>query len=184
MISTSLREGTSTDRPLFLHPRPKIREDSIRNLKAFSTEYSEKYRASPPPTFQRFIPDVHINECLGWTQLDGDRVWSLLHKMRAGPCPGLTQLPWYFAIVYTFVPEATLDEDVVQSHLDFCYLAGFICVPVKLDNWRGSGILVDFSDLVSPHFPEWQQFGYGRMVKKESEMYDLEYPNRRDAAPT
>lgn len=79
-----------------------------------------------------------------------------------------------------FVPEGLLEEDMVQSSLDFFYLAGFVCVLVKLDNWRGSGILVDFSDLILPHSPAWRQFYYGKMVKKESGRFDLEYPNRKE----
>ncbi len=44
---------------------------------------------------------------------------------------------------------------MVQRHFDFFYLAGFVLVPFREPNWRGKGVLVDFSDLVPPHSRRW-----------------------------
>lgn len=158
------------------------RKDAVANLRAFSEEFALEYRARPPPYFTQFEPprDIRINTCLGWMRLPDHVVWSQLGEKTADYA-NLTRRPWYFALVYTFVPEGTVDEAVVQSHLDFFYLAGFVNVPAKLDNWRGPGILVDFSDLVHPMSKEWDRFMYGRMVKKRNGAYDLETPNRRPA---
>lgn len=181
LMTTSLRDAAANNQPIYLHTRPKTRQDALRNIRAFSKEYAEKYQSERerPPGFEAFALKPQINDCLGWMQLDGDFIWSLVRKFRLGPYRGLqTRLPWYYAIVYKFVPQGTLDDDVVQSQYDFFYLAGFCIAHFKEDNWRGSGILVDFSDLVLPHLLQWQQGSYGRKVKMEDGVYDLEYPNR------
>lgn len=58
----------------------------------------------------------------------------------------------YFCIVYALVPfpEGQLDVDAVVSQLDFFHITGFHSVAFNPDNWLGRGVLVDFSDLVSP----------------------------------
>ncbi|KAL8282594.1 hypothetical protein RB600_005844 [Gaeumannomyces tritici] len=173
LVSTSLREADANDRPILLHPRPKTREDAIRNLRAFSSDYGDRYRSDHPGGFEAVVPTVHINDCLGWMQLDGDQVWSLLGRLRVDH-QDLTKLPWYFAMVYKFVPKGDHQKDVVRSQYNFFYLAGFVCAPYKEDNWRGSGILVDMGDLVLPMAPEWKAFYYGRRVKKECGEYCLE----------
>lgn len=168
MITTSLQATSS--RPPYLHPRPTTKADAIRNLQAFSTEYLQR---RPPPNFKRFEPDTLVNSCLGWTMLNGPKVHSVLQKLGAsGPC--LREATSYFAIVYAFVPEGTLDEKTIQAQLDFFYLTGFVCAPVREGNWRSSGVLVDFSDIISPLAPGWDSFKYGRMVKTELGFYDLE----------
>ncbi|KAL8377051.1 hypothetical protein RB595_007945 [Gaeumannomyces hyphopodioides] len=173
LISTSLREADANDRPIVLHPRPKTREDAIRNLRAFSSDHGDKYRSDHPEGFEAVVPTVHINDCLGWMQLDGDQVWSLLGRLRVDH-QDLTKLPWYFAMVYKFVPKGDHQKDVVRSQYNFFYLAGFVCAPYKKDNWRGSGILVDMGDLVLPMASEWKAYNYGRRVKKECGEYCLE----------
>jgi len=113
-------------------------------------------------------------------QLDGDQVWDLLYKRRVDR-EELTKLPFYFAIVYMFVPQGVHQDDVIQSQYDLFYLAGFECVEFKRDNWRGSGILVDFGDLVPVFSSWWHQPYYGRVIKIESERYGLEHLNRKTA---
>ncbi|KAL8370740.1 hypothetical protein RB595_000881 [Gaeumannomyces hyphopodioides] len=178
LISTSLREADANDRPIVLHPRPKTRRDAIRNLRAFSSDYGDKYRSDPPEGFEAVVPTVHINDCLGWMQLDGDQVWSLLGRRLREDHRDLTKLPWYYAMVYKFVPEGDHQENVIRSQYDFFYLAGFGCAQHKEDNWRGSGILVDMGDLVLPIVPEWSALYYGRRVKTEYGGYDLECRRR------
>ncbi|KAI1499395.1 hypothetical protein F5X99DRAFT_430776 [Biscogniauxia marginata] len=173
MITTSLRQASVSGKRHYIHPCPTTKKHAIRNLKAFSTE---GIGCPPPPHYKSFSPHIQINTCLGWMVINGHQVRSALKAL--GVVPYLKTDESYFAIVYSFVPKGDLDEDIIQSHLDFFYLAGFECVPLKEDNWRGSGILVDFSDLVSPHAPEWDRFKYGRMVKTKLGFYDLERPNR------
>ncbi|EPE04617.1 hypothetical protein F503_06166 [Ophiostoma piceae UAMH 11346] len=167
------RSGADSGAPLYLLPTPRRITDAVRNLRAFSTEYSHKYRANPPPNFEPFdYSHLQLNECLGWTQLDGGAVRSLLHGWRLGisefcSTPAVDAASWYFAIVYRFVPDALLEDSVVLSHMNFFYRAGFDPVPFKADNWRGPGILVDLSDLVLPFESDWQECIYGPMVKRD-----------------
>jgi hypothetical protein len=173
LISTSLREAAANDKPIFLHPRPKTRRDAIRNLRAFSSDYGERYRSDPPEGFEAVVPTVRINDCLGWMQLDGDLASAVFRRLRVDH-RDLTKLPWYFAMVYKFVPPGVHQEDMIRSQYDFFYLAGFVCAPYKRDNWRGSGILVDFADLQLPLAPEWREYDYGRRVEKKYGKYCLE----------
>jgi len=158
-------------RPLFLNLKPRTRDDAIRNLRGFSKDYGEKYRSNPPASFEACpAPTIQINKCLGWTRLDGELVWELLRKRRLFPPRDLTErLPWYFAMVYAFVPEGPHRTEVILSQYDFYYLAGFVCAPFKKDNWRGSGILVDFSDLTLPFASrrQWSEMLYGRRDEKD-----------------
>lgn len=57
-------------------------------------------------------------------------------------------------------------------------------MPYGGKHWRGSGILVDFSDLVSALSSSWGRAGYGRLIKMMCEplgveMWGLEEPNFR-----
>ncbi|KLU81127.1 hypothetical protein MAPG_00222 [Magnaporthiopsis poae ATCC 64411] len=173
LISTSLRAAAANDRQILLHPGPKTRREAIRNLRAFSSDHDDKYRSDPPDGFEAAVPDVHINDCLGWMRLDGDQAWSVFGRLRVDH-RDLTKLPWYFAMVYKFVPKGDHQEDVVRSQYNFFYSAGFVCAPYKEDNWRGSGILVDMADLVLPMAPEWNAFNYGRRVERKGRKYCLE----------
>lgn len=106
-------------------------------------------------------------------QLDGDQASAVLGRLRVDH-RDLTKLPWYFAMVYKFVPPGVHQEDMIRSQYNFFYSAGFVCAPYKRDNWRGSGILVDFADLQLPLAPEWREYDYGRRVEKKYGKYCLE----------
>jgi hypothetical protein len=56
----------------------------------------------------------------------------------------------FYAIIYDFVPPSKLELGVVQTQLDFFYIIGFSVESLKADNWEGKGLLVDFSDILSP----------------------------------
>lgn len=68
----------------------------------------------------------------------------------------------YFCIIYAFVPKGNIDIDVIVSQLDFFHIVGFYNVPFNPTNWRGEGVLVDFSDIVSPfaHELHWGRNSY------------------------
>lgn len=123
LISTSLREAAANDKPIFLHPKPKTRRDAIRNLRAFSSDYGERYRSDPPEGFEAVVPTIHINDCLGWMQLDGDQASAVFRGLRVDH-RDLTKLPWYFAMVYKFVPPGAHQEDMIRSQYNFFYSAG------------------------------------------------------------
>jgi len=74
----------------------------------------------------------------------------------------------YYAIVYEFVPESQLvDMDVMQSQLDFYWLAGFCLVPMRLENWKGPGVLIDMADIICPWHAGWFQTWYRRLLAQE-----------------
>ncbi len=182
MIRTALRNSDTTDdKPLFLLPKPKTREDAIRNLRTFSTEYVQRYRADPPPNFERVDASsfsyVQINDCLGWIQLEGQLLHTLIRKARCYerlPTVGWKPDPWYAAIVYKFVPEGPRHETLILDHLNFFYRVGFAPNGFKEENWRGPGILVDFSNLVLPFDSWWQRCLYGWVIKTKEGSYTLE----------
>ncbi|KAL8407707.1 hypothetical protein RB594_006518 [Gaeumannomyces avenae] len=149
--------------PIHLNPNPTTWNDAIRNLKAFSDTHADEYRAYPG--FAPFQPDsVHINDCLGWLHLDAKTVFQVFKNhthFRVGIKPEpkrrkktneeprwVGYQPWFFAIVYAFVPEGNLQKDVIQSSQNLFHMAGFINLPYNPMNWRGSGVLVDHSDIV------------------------------------
>lgn len=177
MIRTTLRDSDATgDKPLFLLPRPRTCEDAIRNLRAFSTEYAQRYRSDPPPNFERIDASsfsyVQINDCLGWIQLRGQLLHTLIRKTKCYEClhidipRGWNPDPWYFAIVYKFVPEGAHDNTLVFDHMNFFYQVGFAPEGFREENWR-AGILVDFSDLALPFDSSWRERLYGRVIKGE-----------------
>ncbi|KAM0249215.1 hypothetical protein ACHAQJ_009121 [Trichoderma viride] len=169
MITARLEQATANSKSVYLDPNPSTREDAIRNLKSFSAESSDNH----PEHFEPFTLETHINPCHGWTVVDGLDINKRLHKSRGIPA---LQDRQYFAIVYDYVSKGKLQDEAVQAQLDFFYLSGFICLPVEERNWRGSGTLVDFSDLLAPHSPMWRGSRYGRMVKTERGLYTILRP--------
>ncbi|KPM34267.1 hypothetical protein AK830_g12308 [Neonectria ditissima] len=146
MIDASLHRARTTKRPIYLFPKPKTRMQALRNLFAFSDEAGEK--GSPPDHFEPFAPDVRVNDCFGWTELSGSTINAALSKARVPM--DIDNGERYFAIVYAFVPKGRLEGGAILSQLDFFHIAGFYSVPFNLTNWLGTGVLVDFSDIVSP----------------------------------
>lgn len=120
----------------------------MRNLWAFS---KEGFESIPPENFKELsLPSTPINNCLGWVEIPSHAInqalpYGSLMKMEES----------YFGIVYDFVPRARLNPDAISSQLDFFHVAGFDIVPFNPTNWRGEGILIDFSDIVSPLAPDW-----------------------------
>lgn len=157
MVATRVREIRASGKTLRVHPRPRTYKDATNNLKFFLAKHADY---PTPSTYIPFNLDVHINPCLGWTTLDGGEIRSVLRKLKV--YHWLKEEEKYAAIVYRFVPKGTLDLKVIQSQLDAFYQMGFINVTPKKDNWRGEGILVDLSDLVSPRALEWEPWFYKR----------------------
>ncbi|KAM7182889.1 hypothetical protein V8F33_013941 [Rhypophila sp. PSN 637] len=183
MITTSIKKASLAGNHIYIHPKPREHRDACLNLKAFSAEAADKSPV-PPVNFQPFRPDVLPNTCLGWMELSGKEARALFHMLQAF-APDMPADKSYFAIVYLFVPEGQLNDTVIQSQMDFFYLTGFVCPAYKEDNWRGSGILVDFSDIVSPLSSSWQRLLYGRKIKRRVgtqgvEMWGQETPYRPD----
>ncbi|KAL8410427.1 hypothetical protein RB596_000200 [Gaeumannomyces avenae] len=159
LISTRLRRAATSGCHVYLKPNPKGHRDAICNLKAFSDDFADEARCHS--AFEPFIPDtVNINECYGWLQCPdwehGDKDTIEWRRHRGGK---------NFAIVYGFVPEGTLQDDVVLSSYELFHLAGFGTVDWLEANWRGPGILVDYSDLLRPDDSWWRPEFYGRRVK-------------------
>lgn len=181
MVKTSIKNASLAGKHVYINPKPRRYRDAYRNLKAFSAEATAKSQEEPPANdFEPFHPDVLPNTCLGWMELSGQEARVLFRQLRAF-APDMPADKSYFAIVYTFLPEGQLDDAVIQSQMDFFYLTGFVCPAFKEDNWRGSGILVDFSDIVSPLSPSWNRMLYGRKIKimiepLGIEMWGLETP--------
>lgn len=155
MINTSLCRAKAEDRAIYLLPNPITKSEALRNLRAFSEEGSVD--KCPPKHFEPFSPSVQINDCLGWTELKGSTINLALRKARI--LWDIKDEETYFCIIYTFVPKGVINVDVVLSQLDFLHITGFYNVPFNPTNWGGDGVLVDFSDIVSPfaHRLEWDR---------------------------
>lgn len=168
MIIASLEKAAADDRTIRIHPRPVTRKDAVINLKAFAADRSTD---EVPSHFEPILLDTQINPCLGWATIKGKDANKLLWARRQYPS---LREESHFAIVYRYVPREKLDEAAVQIQLDFFYRVGFVWMYVEERNWRGAGSLVDFSDVVSPHAPEWDSTRYGRMVKTRHGFYHVE----------
>lgn len=158
MINTSLLHATATGRTIYLLPNPTTKSQALRNLWAFSKEGS--IETSVPKHFEPFALNGRMNDCLGWTELKGSTINLALTE--AGILGDIKDEETYFCIIYAFVPKGKLDADVILSQLDFFHIVGFYNVPFNPANWRGEGVLVDFSDIVSPfaHELDWRRGSY------------------------
>ncbi|KAK1957238.1 hypothetical protein LY78DRAFT_648083 [Colletotrichum sublineola] len=151
-----------TNTPIYLNPDPKTRKQALINLHAFSDEgrHKEKLKQLSNAFPCTSIPP--IRECFGWTKVIGRELWSLSLE-NSPPSDTLKRCIWpheeYYAIVYDFIPEGqSLDRNVVQSQLDFYYRAGFcLTAPMRADNWKGRGILIDMADLICPWHVGWSE---------------------------
>ncbi|KAL8354295.1 hypothetical protein RB601_003923 [Gaeumannomyces tritici] len=191
LISASLTQASARKLPIHLNPNPTTWNDAIRNLKAFSDTHADEYRAYPG--FAPFQPDgVHINDCLGWLHLDAKTVFQVFKNhthFRVGIKPEpkrrkktndeprwVGYQPWFFAIVYAFVPEGNLQKDVIQSSQNLFHMAGFINLPYNPMNWRGSGVLVDHSDIIGlmEKGKEWTESCYAHEARTKNTVKGLE----------
>ncbi len=160
MIKTAIRRAAESERPICVNLEPKTRDDAISNLNAFTEECRDQ---DPHPDRTPLDLDVQITQCFGWLQLPRNDVLAAINRIwNRSQAYGLQRAQddlddseSCFAIVYEYVGEGELDPDIVQRHLDFFYLAGFVLVPWREENWCGKGVLVDFSDLVPPHSRRW-----------------------------
>lgn len=159
MIDAGLRRAAITKRAIYVFSRPTTKAEALRNLRAFSDEGN--LQCDPPPQYSQCIPpNVQINRCLGWTELTGRSILRALNRARI--LKDIKSDETYFSIVYDFVPKGKLEADTILSQLDFFHIAGFYNVPFNLTNWLGRGVLVDFSDIVSPfaHDLDWDEQSY------------------------
>jgi hypothetical protein len=159
MIDASLRRAARAERAIYVFPKPTTKAEALRNLRAFSDEGN--LQGGPPPQhYQPFTPNVQINRCLGWTELTGRSIVQALRRART--IQDIQDDETYFSIVYGFVPKDKLEADTILSQLDFFHITGFHNVPFNPNNWLGRGVLVDFSDIVSPfaHPLEWEKHSY------------------------
>ncbi len=161
MIKTRIRCATESGRYIYVNLEPKTFSDAKKNLKAFAVECGEE--KPRPSDWKPLNLRPLINDCFGWTEMSlGDTYAALkcASKKRGQfevdrAYADLDKNESCFAIVYSFIPEDTLDASIVQEQLDFFHLAGFVLVPFRDQNWKGKGTLVDFSDLIAPHSQGW-----------------------------
>lgn len=134
------------------------------NLRQFSADCAI---AECPSHFRPISLDTEINPCLGWAVIRGKDANKVLYRQRAVPI--FDRDKNYPVIIYRYVPEEKLSEAVVQPQLDFFYRTGFIFCSLEKRNWRGQGILVDFSDAVPPHAREWKKYWFRRVRYDDDE---------------
>ncbi|KAL2017903.1 hypothetical protein VTK56DRAFT_1559 [Thermocarpiscus australiensis] len=149
MIAASRRRAAAAGRQIYIHPRPKTLSQARYNLRAFSDE------AVTRPQPKGFVPissDVQVVDCLGWTEFRGSYINAHFIKAWVDNQESRVDHETYPAIVYQFVAEDGIpDVDTSVSQLDFFHITGFVSVPFNENSWRGKGVLVDFSDIVSYH---------------------------------
>ena len=142
-----------------MRPEPKTVHHARNNLRAFCEQ------AATRPQPKGYIPiegDAQLVGCLGWTEIKGSKVNE---RLRGLPQEHKVADETYPAIVYQFVADAGIpDLDTIDAQTDFFTLTGFELVTFNESNWRGKGVLVDFSDIVPHHVghPWWRERYYSR----------------------
>ncbi|PNY27983.1 Uncharacterized protein TCAP_02091 [Tolypocladium capitatum] len=135
MIHTAVQDSSE---PIYLNPEPKT------------------YTSTSLP---------RLRECFGWISVSGKELSSLRRGMRppGGTLDNIVRqiLPseHYYAIIYEFLPQGGLltDADLMRPSLDFFWLAGFCSVPLRLENWSESGVLIDVADIICPWHAGWSE---------------------------
>lgn len=170
LITTSSRRATASGRPIYVNPDPKTRSEAIQNLRAFSTDdvnYGTTILETKTELVREFpgneddsIAIKNINGCLGWVEVDLSDAMKML-----GPLPFdlKGQLPQNkaFGLVYRFVPDqGPIDKKYILRQTNLFHITGFHILDFKGNNWRGEGVLVDFSDIVAPWESAWQDLDY------------------------
>lgn len=155
--------------PIRLHPQPQKYRDALANLHAFSDEGRERQSFRDTPGAIEYNTPPRVKRCYGWMMISGQELCTLPLRMRAlevrldGAVRDISPSEDYHAIVYEYISDngCTFSPEVVQAQLDFFWLAGFCLVPSPVENWRGTGILVDMADLVCPWHIPWHPMLYG-----------------------
>lgn len=102
-----------------------------------------------------------VNSCLGWMEVDMENIMKDLDPLLGPEQREVLPNNKAFCIVYPFVPDqGPLDKEKITRQTNFFHMTGFHQVEFKWDNWRGEGVLVDHSDLVSPWDYLWQMYQY------------------------
>ena len=159
MITTSLRRATAAGRQIYVRPGPSTVHHARNNLRAFYEQ------AATRPQPKGYIPienDAQLVGCLGWTELKGSKVNQ---RLRGVPQEHKVADETYPAIVYQFVADAGVpDLDTIDAQANLFHLTGFQLVNFTETNWRGKGVLVDFSDIIPHHVghPWWRERYYSR----------------------
>jgi hypothetical protein len=169
MIQAAIEDSTE---PIYLNPEPKTLRDAVANLNAFSDEgrHRQRFRYSPGAVLYSSTP--RLRECFGWTMVSGGELYELRRDLRPpretldGILRQILPTEEYYAIIYEFIPDCQLDIDnhVIQSQLDFYWLVGFCVVPMRPENWKGPGVLIDMADIVCPWHAGWSQAWYKRFL--------------------
>lgn len=158
MVQTSFRHKAAAGLDVYLNPKPATRDQAFDNLRTICRTTESAHRRGKYPPFK---PSVQINRCLGWTQFKGSDINGHLARIRARCFLDLKDDETYYAIIYRYMSdEANLDADKIISALDFFNVIGFMNVTFKPDNWLGSGVLADMSDLISPFSMWWHPREY------------------------
>lgn len=160
--------------PIYLHPDPTTWKDAVANLHAFSEEgrHERRFRSLPNAVPYSSIP--RQRECFGWIKVSGRELHNMDKSIRPprdtldGVVREILPSELYHAVVYEFISEEHhLDMDVLQSQLDFFWLTGFCLVPLRVENWKGPGILIDMADIICPWHAGWFQTRYSQGFAKE-----------------
>lgn len=155
---------------IWLNPNPRTFSDAVRNLHAFSDEGRQQKLFRDAPNAINHTSTSRMRKCLGWTMVKGDDLCALRPDARAprtkmdGLEREISPTESYYVILYKFVPEnsCALDTDLMQSQLDFFWLCGFCLVPLRSENWKGPGMLLDLADLICPWHAGWFSSQYTR----------------------
>ncbi|KAK4106031.1 hypothetical protein N658DRAFT_562995 [Parathielavia hyrcaniae] len=151
--------------PIRIHAQASTHEDAMDNLLAFSNEGRQQQRMKDlDAIIVSSIP--RMKKCFGWLKIDGGYLWSLPRSTR----PTLVRLRTYgdrqilsdrqyIAIMYKYVPEGDSEPAQLQAVLDFFWRTGFdFTQSLRKENWK-SGVLVDWSDFMSPIGFQWHKHG-------------------------
>ncbi|RWA03008.1 hypothetical protein EKO27_g12097 [Xylaria grammica] len=162
--------------PIYVHPRPKTRDEARGNTLAFSDEgrrgelagQAAAAAADGGTTTMQITSVPRLRKCYGWTKVHGHTLW---HTWPAPMRPRALRLPKftrsfsdsqeYLAIVYEYVEEGENEPAAVETAADFFWRAGFGYTLSSAErNWK-SGVLVDLSDIVHASSRGWNEKGYG-----------------------
>lgn len=150
MIGASITRSKMSGQPIYLNLRPTTFARAVQNFKAFSDEGRVSETSPLPENFEPFVSDATINECLGWAEFERQSIIKALGPIRKSLGHDLPESGKIFGIAYQFVPEGSLEVESILSQADFFHTIGFSISDFRVDNWRGKGTLVDFSDIISP----------------------------------
>lgn len=151
--------------------------EAIQNLRAFSvnddvdhgTKASETETTMVKPFPENEDDEaavITVNSCLGWTEVDMDNIMKDLDPLLGPEQREVLPNNKAFCIVYPFVPnQGPLEKEKTIRQTNFFHITGFHQVEFKWDNWRGKGVLLDLSDLVSPWEYLWQTYDYAGFSK-------------------